>query len=266
VNASPIIAAHVARSFSRAASSYDAQAELQQRVMLQAFNHALEHFSAQAEILDLGCGTGNFARHAQLQMPNWRVDGLDIAHGMLAAAAPYYRQLFAADIAQMPIANASYDYVFSSLALQWLADKQQAFAEIARVLKPGGVAVLAVLAENTLCELKKSAEFAGMESPVINMHKAYEYENWAQQAGLQIKLCKAAPERQNFANIGDLFAHLRAIGATNQMAGRARHFTAPSKFKALIQAYNQHFSNDEGIYASWDSLLLIVTKPEAKNA
>src|SRR5262245_5756210 len=41
----------------------------------------------------------------------------------------------------LPFADASFDFVFSSSVLEHIRDRERAFAEIRRVLRPGGVTV-----------------------------------------------------------------------------------------------------------------------------
>lgn len=50
----------------------------------------------------------------------------------------------AADIRHLPFADASYDFVFASHVLEHVAEDRQAVAEIRRVLRAGGIAVLPV--------------------------------------------------------------------------------------------------------------------------
>ncbi len=48
------------------------------------------------------------------------------------------------DIQSLPFADASYDFVYASHVLEHVRDDQKAVAEIRRILKPGGMAVLPV--------------------------------------------------------------------------------------------------------------------------
>ena len=48
------------------------------------------------------------------------------------------------DLQQLPFDDASYDFVFASHVLEHIPDDYQAIAEIARILKPNGIAVLPV--------------------------------------------------------------------------------------------------------------------------
>lgn len=93
-------------------------------------------------IVDLGCGTG---RNLPLLAEGGNtVLGLDFSEGMLerareaAAALPGVR-VGAADLgAPLPLADASFDLVFTSLVLEHIADIRAFFREARRICAPGG--------------------------------------------------------------------------------------------------------------------------------
>ncbi|MCO5275196.1 MAG: arsenite methyltransferase [Flavobacteriales bacterium] len=97
-------------------------------------------------VLDLGSGAGNdcfVARHET--GPDGRVIGVDFTPEMIAKArANAVKMGFAnvefreGDIEQLPLSDAMVDVVVSNCVLNLVPDKKQAFAEILRVLKPGG--------------------------------------------------------------------------------------------------------------------------------
>jgi SAM-dependent methyltransferase len=96
-------------------------------------------------VIEVGCGSAPcaawLARHTAAQ-----VVGLDISHGMLRRAphVPGLR-LLQADAASLPMADHCADVVFSSFGgYPFLADLDAALVELARVLRPGGRAVIAV--------------------------------------------------------------------------------------------------------------------------
>ena len=91
-----------------------------------------------SRVLDLGCGTGLVG--AELLKRRCRVVGLDLSEKMLARArqrAPEasFVQGRAED---MPFATASFDAAVSGQAFHWF-DQPRVFAELNRVVRPGGV-------------------------------------------------------------------------------------------------------------------------------
>jgi len=96
-------------------------------------------------VLDLGSGAGNdcFVARA-LVGERGSVTGLDFTDAMLekarsnAAKLGYSNVAFIkGDIEDMPLPPDTYDVVISNCVLNLVPDKQKAFAEIFRVLKPG---------------------------------------------------------------------------------------------------------------------------------
>jgi arsenite methyltransferase len=94
-------------------------------------------------VLDLGSGSGVDAFAAAVQVgPDGAVDGVDITPEQLAKADRLRRdahvRFHPARIEALPFADASFDAVISNGVLNLSPDKRQAFAEAARVLRPGG--------------------------------------------------------------------------------------------------------------------------------
>ncbi|QGG97079.1 ubiquinone/menaquinone biosynthesis methyltransferase [Actinomarinicola tropica] len=88
-----------------------------------------------SRVLDLAAGTGDFCR--ELEAAGMRPIGVDLSFGMLANArtgAP----LVQADILRLPVPDASVDGVTCGFALRNLVDLPPFFAELARVVRPGG--------------------------------------------------------------------------------------------------------------------------------
>ena len=112
-------------------------------------------------LLDLGSGAGNdcFVARA-LVGENGHVTGIDFTEEMLAKAEENRQKLgysniefVKGDIEEMPLPDNSYDVVVSNCVLNLVPDKQKAFSEIMRVLKPGGhFCVSDVVIRGTLSE------------------------------------------------------------------------------------------------------------------
>jgi demethylmenaquinone methyltransferase/2-methoxy-6-polyprenyl-1,4-benzoquinol methylase len=93
-------------------------------------------------VLDLACGTGDLCR--ELEAADLAPVGIDLSFGMLAAArtaAP----LVQGDALRLPVRDRAADGITCGFALRNLVELAPFFAELARVLRPGGrIAVLEV--------------------------------------------------------------------------------------------------------------------------
>lgn len=98
-------------------------------------------------VLDLACGTGEFARLLLAQWPGLTVVGADVSIGMLARGAAKFRGnphavFLAAEVAELPFPDTSFDIVVTTNAFHYFRQPEQACAEMHRVLRPGGLVVV----------------------------------------------------------------------------------------------------------------------------
>ena len=97
-----------------------------------------------SRVADLACGTGDLCR--ELDRQGLRPVGVDLSFGMLAAArtdAP----LIHGDALRLPFADAALDGVTCGFALRNFEQLPPAFAELARITRPGGRIALLEVAE-----------------------------------------------------------------------------------------------------------------------
>lgn len=108
-------------------------------------------------VLDLGSGAGGDVLAAARRVgPAGRAIGLDMTSGMLDLARRHAVEHGVANaefregrIEEIPLPDASVDVVVSNCVITLSADKPRVFAEIARVLRPGGrVSISDLLAES----------------------------------------------------------------------------------------------------------------------
>jgi len=97
------------------------------------------HLPPGSRVFDVACGTGDLCR--ELQRVGHRPVGFDFAFGMLAnarAEAP----LVQADALRLPVPSASADGATCGFALRNVVSLEDLFAELARVVRPGGAIAL----------------------------------------------------------------------------------------------------------------------------
>ena len=108
--------------------------------------HAIAPLAAGLSVLDVGSGAGTdlllAARHVG---PSGRAIGVDMTADMRERARSGARQcdlrnvdVLEGDATHLPVEDASLDVVISNGVLNLVPEKDRAFAEIARVLRPGG--------------------------------------------------------------------------------------------------------------------------------
>jgi ubiquinone/menaquinone biosynthesis C-methylase UbiE len=100
-------------------------------------------FSDEADVLEVGCGDGNIWRENLDRIPDgWRLILSDLSPGMVEAARGAIgerAEYVVADVQELPFADGSFDGVIANHMLFHVEDRPGALAEIARVLRPGGL-------------------------------------------------------------------------------------------------------------------------------
>ncbi|MCZ7862744.1 class I SAM-dependent methyltransferase [Agrobacterium salinitolerans] len=134
------------------AEAYDLAAPFYDTWSWQAFWREHEFPLIQAEIeasglkagslIDLGCGTGYYL--GQLAQRFSRSVGVDISEGMLGVAVAGYPnvEFLKSDLTDLPFDGGSFDVVLSCRTMTHLSDPRKAIGEIARLLRPGGIAII----------------------------------------------------------------------------------------------------------------------------
>lgn len=98
------------------------------------------------DVLEIGAGSGSVAQQLLSRNPKLALTTIDIDSHMTRAIAARLHAfpkatVKTADATAMPFRDASFDSVVSCLMLHHIVDWERAVAEVARVLRPGGIFV-----------------------------------------------------------------------------------------------------------------------------
>ncbi|MGK0360616.1 MAG: malonyl-CoA O-methyltransferase [Bradymonadia bacterium] len=143
-------------TYDRFAAQYDATFEAQQRPKIEGLLAAVG--AHEGPRLDAGCGTCLAARITGLPFI-----GLDASGGMLRKGAG---QRVQGDLYRLPFADRQFGLVLCVTALIDFADPTPAIDELWRVLRPGGVLAVSVLARERITGLYKAFKRLGSVSDV----------------------------------------------------------------------------------------------------
>ncbi|WP_193165593.1 malonyl-ACP O-methyltransferase BioC [Microbulbifer hainanensis] len=265
-DSSPFAKRDVARSFGRAAASYDAAAHLQRAVCRQLLSGAGDSW-APKRIVDLGSGTGYGSDLLRRRFPQAEIIAVDLAEGMLRyarAERPVADAYIAADAESLPLADGSVDLVFSSLALQWCYRLPQLFGELQRVLAPGGRSLIATLGPGTLRELRQSWAQVDDGVHVNRFLPRTAWQDAAGGAGLDGSV-REEMRVLHFDRVQELMRELKSVGAHNVNRAAGRGLTTRAVLRRLAEAYESTRS-EAGLPASYEVFYLDLQRPEVGKA
>jgi malonyl-CoA O-methyltransferase len=237
----------VRRSFDRAAAAYDAAAVLQHEVCRRNLER-LDFIRHQpARILDAGSGTGNAWRGLAARYPGARIVALDLAPGMLRqarTAVPWHQRLLrrlpatvCGDLEQLPLARDSMNLVWSNLALQWVNALPQAFAEIRRVLAPGGLFMFATFGPDTLKELRAAQADIDGHTHVSRFTDMHDIGDMLVHAGFVDPVMDMETFTLTYDDVRSLMRDLKAIGARNAATDRPQALSGKNWLAAVTRQY-----------------------------
>ena len=253
----------VRRAFNRAAPTYGSAAHVQgaaaQRLL--TFTRAQSLPTHVRRILDAGCGTGQSLPALSAYFPQAQCIALDFSSTMLAhathtAGAPH---LICADIERLPLTDASIDFYWSNLALQWCSP-EEALKEAFRVLSPGGVARIATLGPRTLHELRTAFSAVDDGVHVIDFTTTGHWLEASRSTGLTAQFYLQETLFDSAANLHALLGNIKAVGART-VAGRRRQALGRKGWQTLQSAYETFRRPDGMLPATYDLILLALRKP-----
>lgn len=183
-------------------------------------------------ILEVGCGTGAFARSVMEALPGVEYVATDAAHAMVAAARTRGVTAQTVDAQYLPYEDESFDLVVAAWVLYHVGDLDATLHEVRRVLRAGGTFVAATNGDRHLAGLlleaggspirtqfssENGAAWLGRHFHVVSQRDIRTWATFPDHAAAAAYLTTFAP---------DLAAALAPFEGSRRYDGFATVFTA----------------------------------------
>ena len=213
-------------------------------------------------ILDLGCGAGTESRTLAERFSAAYVVGVDICPLPLHTQSSERNWVPVAGNADtLPFAKATFDLVFANLVLPW-CNPDAALKEVRRILKPGGVVVFSTLGPDTLKELRVAWEYVDDHPHVHSFADMHNVGDALLGAGFTEPVVDADRVYFSYGELKKLVDDLRALGATNALAGRRRSLTGKDRWQAFADAYHSNALQQGRLQATFELVYAVAWASE----
>jgi len=265
----------VRRAFERAAAGYDAHAVLQREVgerMLARLDYIK---IAPRAVLDAGSGTGAALPALRRRYPGATLYALDIADAMLMHARrriSWWQRLrgrnpraICGDVERLPLRTAAVGLAWSNLTLQWTAAPARAFAEVQRVLEPGGLFMFSTFGPDTLRELREAYRGADSYAHVNRFIDMHDLGDLLVRGGFADPVMDMEYITLTYDNVRALMRDLKALGAHTVLDGR-RPTVAPRTLLAQVERNYETWRRDGRLPATFEVVYGHAWKPQPRTA
>lgn len=222
----------VRRCFSRSSGSF-ADYSAVFRAVGEMLRERLDVLAIQPErILDLGCRDGYQLAALGRRYPGALVVGADPAGEQASKAGglwsgktwPGLRRKTAARLAcdphELPFGNESFDLVVSNLLLPWCYAPHRVFAEVHRVLAPGGAYFFTSAGPDTLIEYRQLWAAIDQYAHGFGFVDMHDIGDSLLAAGFSDPVLDRTMMTVDYPSVDALELELRSVGASNVAVGR----------------------------------------------
>lgn len=175
-----------------------------------------------------------------------------------------------ADEDALPIGDETIDLALSGLSLHLVNDLPGALVQLRRALKPDGLLLAALLGGETLHELREAflvaeTELTGGISPrVAPFADVRSLGGLLQRAGFALPVVDSDTVTVTYEDPLALMRELRAMGASNPFASRARATLRRDVLFRAVEIYQHRFGLDSGrIPATFEIITMTAWAPDA---
>lgn len=156
-----------------------------------------------------------------------------------------------------------HDLVIHAMGLHWANDPLGQLLQCRRALRPDGLFIAVFPGGRSLHELRsalaeaESVVTGGLSPRVLPMGEIRDLGGLMQRAGFALPVADSVTQRVEYPTFPALLTDLRAMGETNALAARPRHFMRRAILTAVESVYLQNFTLPTGrLQATLDLVFL----------
>lgn len=192
-------------------------------VIVDLADRYLDPYRRISLVADVGCGRGSSTRTLAEELGAERILGIDASAAVLATARERlslhgrrHVRWLCADFHHLPLSDGSCDLIVAAFCLYHSSDPAMAITELARCLRPGGIAILVTKSADSYRSLDELVASSGLDPDACRRPSLYESAhstNLASLAGRSLAVSHVEHEDHRFTFTG--LDHVAAYLATN---------------------------------------------------
>lgn len=217
------------------------------------------HAPENASILELGCGDGSLWVKNFFHIPSsFTITLTDFSNGMLKDAKKNLGNKSSrfnfkiADAQDLPFNDNSFEVVIANNMLYHVADKEKAFSEIRRVLKPNGFFYASTVGKNHMKEMREILAKFNSENITTkswDLTESFQLENGLKQVSKWFKEVKL--KRYDDSLI--VTDPIPLVDYIFSMPGNTKDIFTEDKLQNLIKFLQEEIKKTGGIYITKDT-------------
>lgn len=234
----------IRKNFSRYAGYYDKYCSVQNLCALRLISKvAGREFN---DILDIGCGTGNYTKLLRDRFPSARIKAIDISGDMIRIAGNKLRdektEFLVADAEEIDLRERS-DFITSNSCFQWFEDLEGALVKYKNLLDKNGLILFSVFGPSTFYELNASLKEIFEEGNLISSCAFLEKSRLSAILKRHFKGVIVEEEilREQHNSISELLDKIRYTGARG-LGVNGRHLWTGETINELQRVYSARFN------------------------
>jgi malonyl-ACP O-methyltransferase BioC len=245
--------------FSNSATTYDRWAEPQRVIGENLLAASKKWLVDEAEVLDVGCGTGFMIATIKKHFPKTKFTGLDSAQGMIDFCNKRFKDCadvnFAVGDAQSALPNGPWDFITSNSMLQWMEDLPKGFSEWKNELAADGKIIFSTLVSGSFTEFEESyLKAVGRRSSSLSWKESEFYLETLEKLSFKTYLHEERTFKFSYKNALEALLVFKRIGAINK---KERPLSV-SQTRELIRYYESNFPAElGGVQVSYKALFVV---------